>query len=168
MRITFLELRTKSALKKNHAVRATIPFSASKQIGILFTVEDKLKHQQVKDFIAKLQHDGKEVQVLEFLPKKKDNPEFMFDFFTIEDLSFLGKVNSAAAEKFSKINFDYLFNIDTQSNPLILNLMANCKAHCRVGRFQEKSSPFFELMIETNGSVQTLIDSMYEYAKKIR
>jgi hypothetical protein len=161
-------MRTQSALKKSNAVRATISYPASKQIGILFTVEDKMKHQQVKEFINKLQHDGKQVQVLEFLPKKKENPEFMFDFFTIEDLNFWGKINSATAEKFNKTNFDFLFNIDTQSNPLILNMLANCQAHCRIGRFEENAQPFFELMIETNGSVQALIDSMYEYTTKLR
>lgn len=168
MRLKFLNIRTRSALKRNKAVRSTIPYQAASQIGIIFTVEDKMKHQQVKEFIARLQQDGKDVQVLEYLPKKKDNPEFMFDFFTAQDLTFWGKINNSTADKFCRINFDYLFNIDTQSNPLILNLLANCKAHCRVGRFQEKSSPFFELMIETNGSIQGLIDHMYEYTKKLR
>ena len=155
-------------MKKSSAVRATIPYSAAKQIGVLFTVEDKFKHQQIKDFVTKLQHDGKQVQVLEFLPKKKENPEFMYDFFSIEDLSFWGKINSAPFEKFSKTNFDYLFNVDTQSNPLILNLLVHSKANCRVGKYDENASAFFELMIETNGSVQGLIDNMYEYAKKLR
>jgi len=168
VRLKFLELRTQAVLKKNNFRRATIPYSAAKQIGILFTVEDKLKHQQVKDFITRLQHEGKEVQVLEFLPKKKENPEFMFDFFSIQDLNFWGKINSGPVEKFSKTNFDYLFNIDIKSNPLIRNLLASCRAHCRVGRYQEDLSPFFELMIETNGSIQGLIDNMYEYTKKLR
>lgn len=168
MRQKILELRTLSALKKNKTVRATIPYTTARQIGILFTVEDRLKHQQVKDFISKLQHDGKEVHVLEFLPKKKDNPEFMFDFFTIQDLSFWGKINSGAADKFSKTNFDYLFNIDTQANLLIQNVLANCRALCRIGRYEEKSSLYYELMIETNGATQGLIDNMYEYTKKLR
>jgi uncharacterized protein DUF6913 len=168
VKLTFLQMRTQSALKKNRAVRATISYQASKQVGILFTVEDKLKHQQVKDFVAKLQHDGKQVQVLEFLPKKKENPEFMYDFFTIEDLSFWGKINSEQADKFSKLNFDYLFIADTKPNPLILNVLANCKAHCRIGKFDPAAESYFELMIETNGSVQALIDNMYEYTKKLR
>lgn len=168
MRLKFLEWRTKLALKKNDAVRATIPYEASKYIGILFSVEDDLKHQQVKDFIAKLHKDGKEVRILEFLPMKKDNPEFMFDFFTISDLNFWGMIKSPTAEKFKNSNFDYLFNIDTKSNPLVLNLLANCKAHCRVGRYEEKSSSFFDLMIETNGTTQALIDNMYLYTKKLR
>lgn len=168
MRLKFLDMRTKGALKKSNAVRATIPYSAANKIGILFTVEDKLKHQQVKDFITRLQHDGKQVQVLEFLPKKKENPEFMFDFFTIENLNFWGKIVSESAEKFSQQHFDYLFIIDTQTNPLINHLLATCHAHCRVGRYDEKSASFMDFMIETNGSVQTLIENMYDYTKKLR
>jgi hypothetical protein len=168
VRLKFLDLRTKKALRNNHAIRATIPYSASKEIGILFTVEDTAKHQMVKNFIAKLQHDGKQVQVLEYLPRKKENPEFMFDFFTVEDLSFWGKINSETAEKFIKKQFDYLFIVDTQTNPLIYHLLAHSKAHCRVGKYNERSTPFMDLMIETNGSVQGLIDNMYEYTKKLR
>lgn len=164
----FLNMRTQSALKKNGAVRATVPYQAAQRIGVLFTVEDQQKHFLIKDFINKLTQDGKQVQVLEFLPKKKENPEFMFDYFSIEDLSFWGNLRSEHADKFVKTNFDYLFNIDTQSNPLIQNLLANSKAHCRVGRFDDSATDFYELMIETNGSTQGLIDNMYSYTKKLR
>jgi hypothetical protein len=168
VKLNFLNMRTRSALKKNKAVRATIPYESAQRIGVLFTVEDQQKHMLIKDFINKLTHDGKQVQVLEFLPKKKENPEFMFDFFSIEDLNFWGKLNNEQVDKFTKINFDYLFNVDTKSNPLIQNLLANSKAHCRVGRFDESATAFYELMIETNGSVQGLIDNMYTYSKKLR
>lgn len=164
----FLNMRTQSALKKNKAVRATIPYASAQRVGILFTVEDQQKHLMVKDFISKLTHDGKQVQVLEFLPKKKENPEFRFDYFTMEDLSFWGKVTNEQVEKFSKINFDYLFTVDTRTNPLIQNLLANSKAHCRVGKYDEAATPFFELMIDANGSTQGLIDNMYNYTKKLR
>lgn len=122
----------------------------------------------VKTFISKLQQDGKQVRVLEFLPKKKENPEFMFDFFTIEDLNFWGKINSETADKFCRSNFDYLFILDTQSNPLITYILANSLAHCRVGRYEEKSKPYLDFMIETNGSLQGLIDNIYEYTKQLR
>lgn len=160
-------MRTKSALKNNQAVRATVPYSTAQRVGVLFTVEDEQKHSLIKDFIARLTNDGKQVQVLEFLPKKKDNPEFKFDFFSMQDLSFWGKVNNDRVNEFAKINFDYLFNIDTQANPFIQNILANSRAHCRVGRYDEASTEFYELMIETNGTTQGLIDNMYSYTKKL-
>jgi hypothetical protein len=165
----FLHLRTNSALKENQSLRASIPYKQALSIGILFSVEDKQKHDAVKEFIKQLQLDGKKVSVLEYLPKQKDNYEFMFDFFTVNDLSFWGKVNSPDADKFMQIPFDYLYCIDKDSNPLILHLLARSKAKCRIGKYSQQDHPFYELMIEhKNGSVKSLIESMYKYTKQLK
>ncbi len=164
----FLKWRTDLALKKNKSLRASLPYKQAKNIGILFTVEDKQKHLDIKEFISHLESDGKQVKVLEFLPKKKENYEFLFDFFSIDDLSFWGSINSHTAEKFSETPFDYLFCVDNQSNPLLLNLLARCKARCRVGKFTENESSFFELMIESKGTTKGLIDHMYKYTKQLK
>jgi hypothetical protein len=161
-------MRTRKALAKNKSLRASTPYPQAKSIGILFSVEDKQKHMVVKEFIQQLEKDGKMVKVLEYLPLKKENYEFMFDFFTIKDLSFWGKINSTIAEKFADTPFDYLFYLDRESNPLALHLMANSKAHCRVGRFHEEESNFFELMIEQNGTDKGLVDSMYKYTAQLK
>jgi len=169
LRHRFLHLRTNSALKKNESLRASIPYKQAHSIGILFSVEDKLKHDAVKEFIKQLQMDGKKVSVLEYLPKQKDNYEFLFDFFTVKDLSFWGKVNSPDADKFMESPFDYLYCIDKETNPLIQHLLARCKARCRIGKFSKNDHPFFELMIEhKNGSVKGLIESMYKYTKQLK
>lgn len=167
-KLNFLKMRTRSALRNNKSLRASIPYQQAQSIGIIFTVEDKQKHDDIKAFIHQLEHDGKKVKVLEFLPKKKENYEFLFDFFTIEDLSFWGSIKSDAATRFSETPFDFLFNIDTTPHPLILGLLARSKAHCRVGKFNEPESPYFEFMIEQNGTTKGLIDTMYKYTKQLR
>jgi hypothetical protein len=161
-------MRTRSALRKNKSLRASTPYKQALTMGIIFTVEDKQKHSDVKDFIHLLEQDGKKVKVLEFLPKKKENYEFLFDFFTIEDLSFWGKINSDHAQRFTETPFDFLFYVDIQSNPLIINLLASSKAHCRVGRFNESESLYYEMMIEQNGTTKGLIETMYRYATQLR
>lgn len=161
-------MRTDSALKKNKTVRASMPYSQAMNIGLIFTVEDKEKHQNIKDFVTRLQQDGKKVKVLEFLPEKKENYEFKFDFFSEQDLTFWGNINSEAANAFANETFDYLFYIDSNSNPLILHLLARSKAHCRVGKFNDSDRPYFELMIEQNGSIRDLINNMYHYTTKLR
>ncbi|MBK5279757.1 MAG: hypothetical protein JJE09_12940 [Bacteroidia bacterium] len=160
--------RTDLALKKNKSLRASLPYKQAKNIGIIFTVEDKQKHLDIKDLIHHFESDGKLVKVLEFLPKKKENYEFLFDFFSIDDLSFWGSINSSTAEKFSDTAFDYLLCVDNQSNPLLLNLLARCKARCRVGKFSENETAFFELMIESKGTTRGLIDHMYKYTKQLK
>jgi hypothetical protein len=167
-KMSFLKMRTTTALRKSSTKRASTPYKHAENFGIIFSVEDRQKHDNIKDLIKRLEQDGKKVSVLEFLPKKKENYEFLFDFFTLEDLSFWGNITSERAMKFSNTPFDYLFYIDSQSNPLVLNLLARSKAHCRVGRFNESDSPYFELMIEDNGTVKSLIDNVYKYTRQLK
>lgn len=168
MKQTFLRWRTEKALLKNKSLRASTPYKRSNLVGVIFSVEDRQKHDDVKEFVRHLEQDGKQVKVLEFLPKKKDNYEFLFDFFTIEDLSFWGTINNPQAQKFSETPFDYVFYIDQEPNPLVLNVLANSRAHCRVGRHVEGYEPFFEFMIAGNGTPKGLIDNMYKYTKQLR
>lgn len=168
MKLTFLNWRTKSALRKNKSPRTSTPYRKSNLIGIIFSVEDRQKHEDIKELVKQLEQDGKQVQVLEFLPKKKENYEFLFDFFTTQDVTFWGKIENTHAEKFSKTPFDYLFYIDHEQNPFVLNLLAQSRAHCRVGKHTENCEPFFEFMIASSGTVRGLIDNMYKYTKQLR
>lgn len=168
MKLNFLNIRTNNQLKKNKSLRSSIPYKQALTVGVLFTVEDKKKHDDIKEFIHKLEHDGKKVQVLEYLPVKKDNYEFLFDFFTINDISFWGKIESEKTLKFSDTPFDYLFCMDTERNPMVLYLLARSKAKCRVGRFQDQEKSFFELMIDSTGGTKNLIDSIYKYTAKVK
>lgn len=115
MKQTFLKWRTQSALRKNKSLRTSTAYKKSNAIGIVFSVEDKQKHDDIKEFIKHLEQDGKQVKVMEFLPKKKDNYEFLFDFFTIEDLNFWGKINNPKVTGFSQTPFDYLFILITNT-----------------------------------------------------
>ncbi len=161
-------MRTETALKKNKTVRTSIPYKQTSTVGIIFTVEDKEKHEAIKELIQQLESDGKKVQVLEFLPEKKLNHEFKFDFFSVKDISFWGDLTSTLALKFVDTPFDYLFYIDKQSNPLVLHLLARSKAHCRVGKFNEAENNYFEMMIEQPGTTEGLIESMYNYTSQLR
>lgn len=168
MKFTFLRWRTRKALRKNKSLRASTPYKKSNLVGIIFSVEDRQKHDDVKDFIKHLEQDGKQVKVLEFLPRKKDNYEFLFDFFTVQDLNFWGTIENPQAAKFSETAFDYLFYIDQQANPLVLSVLAQSRAHCRVGCHQEGLEPYFELMISSQGTPKGLMDNMYKYTRQLR
>ncbi len=168
MRLSFLKYKTLSYLRKNRAIRASLPYKHAQHIGIIFSVEDRSKHDQIKEFVKRLEQDGKRVSVISFLPKNKDNYEFMYDFFTDADLSFWGNITSANAMRFAETPFDLLYYIDTTPNPLIMNLMARSNAKCRVGKFWERREPFFELMIENKDGTRSLIDAMYRYTRVLR
>jgi len=168
VKLTFLKYRTDSQLKNNKASRANLPYKKALSVGIIFSVEDKIKHDAIKELVKKFEHDDKQVQVIEFLPPKKENYEFLFDFFSDKDLSFWGNITSASALKFSDTPFDFLYYIDATPNPLVLNLLARSKSKCRVGKFWDEGRSFFELMIESNGNVRALIDNMYTYTSQLK
>lgn len=168
MKLKLLKVRTDWELKKNKATHSTVPYKEALNIGVIFTVEDKQKHEAVKDFIKKLEHDGKKVHVIEFLPSDKENFEFKFDFFSENDISFWGKITAQNAIRFSDVPFDYLFYVDINPNPFIMYLLARGKARCRVGRSWPDTRSYFEFMIESINSNQSLIEGMYKYTSQLR
>jgi hypothetical protein len=163
-----LEMSTKSNLRRNKTSRSSLPYKQALTVGIIFTVEDKQKHSMIKELIKKLEQDGKKATVMCYLPHDKVNYEFLFDFFSNKDFSFWGRITSAKAIEFSEHAFDYLLYLDTEPNPLILNLLARSKAKCRVGKFWEEGQPFFEFMVKTTGDTKGLIDGIYRYTSTLR
>ena len=59
MKLTFLRWRTDSALRKNKSLRASTPYKRSNLVGVIFSVEDRQKHDDIKDFVKHLEQDGK-------------------------------------------------------------------------------------------------------------
>ena len=168
MKLKLLKVRTDWELKKNKAVRSTVPYKEALNVGVVFTVEDRQKHEAIKDFVKRLENDGKKVRVIEFLPADRENFEFKFDFFSEKDLSFWGKVTAENALRFSEAPFDFLFYIDITPNPFILYLLARGKARCRVGRSWTDARNYFEFMIESINSNQSLIEDIYKYTIQLK
>lgn len=168
MKLYFLKLRTNSLLKKSKPFRSNLSYKQARTVGILFSVEDKQKHFVIKEFIKRLEQDDKVVQVLEYMPAKHDNYEFKFDFFTEKELSFWGNITSSSANQFADAPFDFLFYIDLEPNVFVLNVLARSKAKCRVGKHFDDSQQYLELMIESSGGIQALIDGMYKYATQLK
>ncbi|MEJ1240015.1 hypothetical protein WBG78_17880 [Chryseolinea sp. T2] len=161
-------MRTEKLLQKDNGARGSVSYAASRNVGVLFSVEDKAKHEVVKEFIRKLEHDGKQVKVMEYLAPDKQNFEFKFDFFTENDISFWGKITSANALKFADTPFDYLVYLDTEPNPLMMHLLAMSKAKCRVGRQWEGGPSYFEFMVQAPSSVKELTDTIHRYIIQLK
>ena len=168
MKLNFLKRRTNMLLRNNNTPRTNVPYKKAQQIGIIFSVEDKMKHDNVKELIKKFEQDGKQVTVIEFLPENKDNYEFRFDFFTEKDLSFWGNITSTGALKFADTPFDFLYYLDTTPNVMILHLLALSKAKCRVGRSWDEGTSYFEFMVESVENIKVLIETMYKYTALLR
>lgn len=143
-------------------------FKKATSVGVLFTIEDRTKHDAVKDLVKKLEADGKAVKALAFLPEKKENFEFLFDYFTVKDISFWGILQSTDALKFSDTPFDFLYCLDEDPNVMVLNLLARSKAKCRIGKYKEENEPYYELMIESKNGIKSLIEGELRYSRELR
>jgi hypothetical protein len=168
MKLTFLKYNTQRILKKEKTPHQSVPYGKARTVGIIFTVEDKQKHFAVKEFIKRLETDGKHVQVLEFLPDKTENYEFKFDFFTAKDVNFWGTMTSSHAIQFAEAPFDYLFYLDFEPNPMILHVLARSHAKCRVGRYWDDGKPYLDFMIESVSNTKGLLESIHKYIIQIR
>ena len=165
----FLNLRTRSFLRQNKSARESRTFRQAKHVGILFSIEGIEKHKAVKTFIKSLEDEGKQVEVLTYLGKGKDNHEFLFDFISANDISFWGNITNTRALTFADKEFDYLFNFDVYRHHVIENILARSKAKCRVGCFNNENEDFFEFMvrpksIDTEGAV---VSDLSHYARQI-
>lgn len=170
LRNELLNFRTRKLIPGSKTPRKSVDYKAAWEIGILYSVEDLSKHEKVKTFIKVLEKDIKKVEVLTFLGKDKENLEFKFNFYTASDFSFWGELQSETVKKFIDKQFDFLLCLDLETNIYIDNILARCKANCRIGRFENNKKDFFELMIKTDDhiDIQVLIDEMYRYIKVLR
>lgn len=168
MKFKFLRYKTRSYLRNNKTLRYNEAYQKAVSIGLIFTVENRQKHDLIKSLIRKFEHDGKKVKALAFLPPDQENYEFLFDFFTYREISFWGNITATSALQFADTPFDFLIYLDANPNDLILNLVAKSKAKCRIGKFWKEGEPFFEMMIESHGDTRSLIDDVYRYTAALR
>lgn len=168
MKFRFLKKKTRAYLKSNETVRSSGPYSDAVSFGLIFTVEDRRKHDQIKTVIRKLEQDGKQVKALAFLPPHQENYEFFFDFFTYREISFWGNITASSAIKFADSPFDFLLYLDDKPNDLILNIIAKSKAKCRIGKFGPDAELYFEMMIENHGDTLEFIDELFRYTRSLR
>ena len=166
--MSFLNRKTKSVIKKNKLIRETLPYSKSSSIGILFTADTKEKFDYIRRFSDNLEYDDKQVKVLSYVAKGKENFEFKYDYFTSKDVSFWGNFKSDTVTNFINESFDYLYCVDLDPGNLVAHIMARSKAKCRIGIYSETYKNYFEMMINPKNerTVKKLIEEMYHFSKK--
>lgn len=166
----FLKLRTQQVLKHNKAQRFTLNYPDTRKIGLLFLLKNGDGHETLNRFVRRLKSEGKEVEALTLLGDKNINPyKFNYNFITSDQLSPFGKLKSTPALNFIETRFDYLYCITQQDSLVFDYILAASKAKCRVGRFQEGKSDFYELMVNVQPSdgLKKLMETMLHYTKAI-
>jgi len=165
----FLSFKTNAAIKSTKAVRETSGFSNSLSIGILFTYSDKHNFALVNEMVDKLEKEGKNTSSITYIMKIGEDDNYQFPFFNIKDVDFWGRWKKMEVNNFIELPFDYLLNLDLKINNVTQNILARSMAKCRVGRYEEGKSDFFELMIDhKEDKYEQYINQVYHYIKNLR
>ena len=167
----FLKLRNRFQNQSVDAVRQAVNYDAAREVGILFNMREDANHQVLNDFVASLRKDNKNVTALAYFERESSNPyNFAFDFFRKKDITTLGKIKSAAVDRFKEKTFDYLFCINIVNFPPFDYILLHSQAKCRIGQYHEGQEAEFELMIalaETDNEA-ALMQQMMHYVKNLR
>jgi hypothetical protein len=152
--------------------RQAMNYADAREIGVLFNMREDANHQVLNDFVATLRKDNKQVTALAYFERESSNPyNFAFEFFRKKDISAraLGKIKSAAVDKFKEKSFDFLFCINTENFPPFDNILLHSQAKCRIGIFHEGQEAEFELMIalQEGEGEDVLIRQMLHYTKNL-
>ena len=163
----WLNHRTTKAQKANKDLRKSIAYSKSQRIGIIFNTDDHSKIDAADKLNTLLKMDGKTVKILAY-ERQNAVKHLPYDTFSAVNFGFWGGFIGKPLEDFVKVEFDFLICIDKQPNAMIKSILANSKAKCRVGRYDENNEPLFEMLVKNNETKNIeWVDSIYHYIKII-
>ncbi len=124
----------------------------ARRIGILYTLEDVPDYERVSEFVARLQGEQKEVKALGFVRNKnlvqRFLPKLSYDFFTRRDLTWFYKPIHRQVRDFIDKEFDLLIDLSLQDHFPLKYISGLSKALCRVGKFSEENTEYYDLMID--------------------
>ena len=139
----------------------------ARRVGILYTLEDIPDYDKVSEFVAELQLEHKEVKALGFVKSKnliqRFLPKLSYDFFSRKDVTWFYRPIHQTVKDFMNKEFDLLIDLSLADSYPLKYISGLSKAICRVGRFSEGNSSFYDLMIDPKPAV-----TFDEYLSQIR
>lgn len=151
--------------------RNTVNYHQVNQIGILFHLTEDVDPEPLAQFIKKLEQDHKKLKIMTYLDHTHSHPyRFYIDYFRKTDINWLGEITSPKITQFLDTQFDYLFCIETEPQPVFNIILNKTKANCRVGLFHESRTNLFELMVDNPDwqDVSHTVQQMINYTKLLK
>ena len=102
-------------------------------------------------------------------PKQAPKLSIKYNAFSKKDFNWVGRCKQEGLKKFIKTDFDYLFSLNTSPFLPFDNILAQSKAKCRVGVFDDKRTDYFELMVQPSKKtdLNAVTEQMIRYTKLI-
>jgi hypothetical protein len=146
--------------------RRMINLKAVRKIGILYALDDIPIYETISEFVTQLQQDHKDVKALGFVRNKqmisRFLPKLSYDFFSSKDVNWFFKPIHTRVRDFIEKEFDILIDLSMIDSLPLKYISGLSMAHCRIGRFSEKNTICYDLMIDLTSTM-----SLQDYIKQI-
>ena len=137
---------------RNTQVHGMVNLIGARRVGILYTLNEIPDYEKVSEFVAQLQQEHKEVKALGFVKSKsmihRFLPKLSYDFFTKKDISWFYRPIHTKVRDFMNKEFDLLIDLSAGDTFPLKYIAGLSRAICRVGRFSEDNSSYYDLMID--------------------
>ncbi len=131
----------------------------ARHIGIIYTLNNVLDYDRISEFVSQLQRDHKEVKALGFVRNKslvsRFLPKLSYDFFSKRDVNWFYKPIHNQVKDFIEKEFDLLIDLSMSDNFPLKYIAGLSNALCRVGRFSEENTDYYDLMIDASPAMTT-------------
>ncbi len=167
----FREKLARQYILKHHAVSdlksASLDFKNIKTIFILYEIIDNNTCKDVDKIVAELSEQGKKVNVLAYFNKKNIpvyfNQRILQNIITRKNLNWrYMPIKNEHVKSISSTTYDLLIDLTLQENLPLLYCAAVSKASVKVGRFEDKNKPYFNLMLYPSKN-----ENIYNFGKQI-
>jgi hypothetical protein len=150
--------------------RNTLNYHQVNQIGILFHLSGEADPEPLARFIRKLEADHKKLKILTYFEHPHSHPyRFYIDYFLKSDISLTGEIRSPKITQFLDTQFDFLFCIETEPQPVFDVVLSRSKANCRIGLYNPERTGLFEMMVQNPdwNDLDHTVDQMLAYTKSL-
>ena len=160
---------------KQNIQRKLITFDQAVSIGILYDSSDEKDFELVRKYVKEIREQHhKEVLALGYYDQKELPPmrfsKLGLDFFTRKDLNWYYKPMASIVRNFSQREFDILIDLHTGNSIPFQYIVAGSKAKFKIGKYERKSTPFYDLMISVpeQTSLKQFIEQVNHYLKALK
>lgn len=157
-------------ISKQGRTHKSLNIFEAKSISILFDADDKSDVDKILNWADTLRREGKEVQLLAYMPHKLKDYNPPYPYFTKKAINWLYFPNNEQIDQFMGKRSDILCCLFTQENLTLEAIAALSNAQFRVGKFHEDKTYCFDFMInvKNKSSSRELLEQVNHFLTQIR
>ncbi len=156
-------------LARNQRQKQAFSLSQSKNVGILFSLDNEEMYRRINRLIYQLTEEKKQVEAIGYLPGKTVPNYYLaklrIDLISQKKLNLLGFPPKEAIRDFVARPFDLLLDLTMEECLATDYIAALSKAHFKTGRYRDDMVKVFDFMIKMpeDGGFVDYFESLLEY-----